>query len=198
MVAVFIAESNSRDDFYEGRLDGFAANEVLKVRRARTAYRVVLSPDLLMRALNDAAEGGFDVFHLSCHGNDDGIALSDGSDVPWMALADWLKVFSSERKIIVMSSCLGGHVGFSKALTKKKTKFKVLFGSTASRGISFSESCIAWSILYNELLDGGVGIATLRTAVDKMNLVIPGEFVYRRWVDSRGVYLRYPSTQIIG
>lgn len=191
MLSVFIAESNDPSDVYEGRLDGYAANEVLKVRRLRTEYRMVFDAEHFCRAIADAADGNFDVFHLSCHGNGDGIGLTDGASLNWMDLARCFKPFASRERMIVISSCMGGHVGFSKALQKTGSNVRAVFG--ALDDIGFSDACIAWSILYNEFASKPLCVKTFQTAIDKLNSVIDGRFVYRRFDPIRKLYGRYPS-----
>jgi hypothetical protein len=88
---------------------------------------------------------------------------------------------------------MGGYVGLSKALQKLGVAFQFIFGSTSSAGVGFTHSCLAWSILYNRLVEQGqsrFALPELRTTLDKINSVVPGDFVYRRWNGS--VYLRYP------
>jgi hypothetical protein len=196
--SVFVDESVEAEDFYEGRTDGFAANEVLKIQQVRTSYKMVFDRDHLTRAIRDARAGNFQVLHISAHGNDGGISLTDGDFVTWLDLAGLLRPFggvpSKASSVLVVSSCLGGYVGLSKALQKRNVAFRFIFGSTASAGVGFTHSCLAWSILYNRFVELGSSrfdLAKLRTTLDQINQVVPGAFVYRRWNGS--VYLRYPK-----
>jgi hypothetical protein len=195
--SVFIAESVRAEDFYEGRTDGFAANEVLKIQQVRTSYKIIFDKAHLVRAIHDAFDGGFEVLHISAHGNQAGISLSNGKFVTWLDLASLLRIFGGTPKkahrILVVSSCMGGYVGLSKALQERLVAFRFIFGSTANRGVGFTHSCLAWSILYNrfvELESQRFNRAELRTTLDSVNKVVPGDFVYRRW--NGAVYLRYP------
>jgi hypothetical protein len=199
--SVFVAESVQSVDFYEGRTDGFAANELLKIQQVRTSYKIVFDKDHLARAIGDARAGDFQVLHISAHGDNRGISLTDGNFVTWLDLAELLTTFggvpNKAGRILVVSSCMGGYVGLSKALQKRKVAFRFLFGSTARAGVGFTHSCLAWSILYNRLVELGSSrfdLAELRTTLDKINYVVPGDFVYRRW--SGSVYLRYPKFAI--
>jgi hypothetical protein len=196
--SVFIAESVQPEDFYDGRTDGFAANEVLKIQQVRTAYKIVVDRKHLVRAMEDAPSGSFQVLHISAHGSDEGIELTDGDFVTWLDLSRLLRPFASvsiqPKKVLVVSSCMGGYVGLSKALQKLEVAFRFIFGSTSSKGVGFTHCCLAWSILYNRLVEQGDAryeIGELRATLDKINQVVPGDFVYRRWNGS--VYLRYPG-----
>jgi len=104
---VFIAESNGPADVYSGRLDGFAANEVLKVSGTPSQYRLVYNREMLERAIQEAGEIGTDIFHLSCHGNETGVELTDGSFLGWDDLADMFNGFADDARILVNSSCGG-------------------------------------------------------------------------------------------
>lgn len=189
-ISVFIAESLAPRDFYEKRLDGYAANEVLKIQSCKTDYRIVLTRKLLDRAIREAADGDYKVFHLSCHGGNDGIRLADGKDVDWLSLASMFTSYAASDRCLVMASCSGGHNDFTKALAKSGSRFGYVFGSTADEGVGFVDSCLAWSVLYRELIDKGLDREALRKAVDTINAIAPGDFVYRRWCD--GIYRRHP------
>lgn len=188
-VSVFIAESVSDEDFYERRADGHAANEVLKLRGQRTEYRVVITEELLKRAIEEAVEGGFDVFHFSSHGNDEGVSLTDRTWLSWLRFARLIKPFADPDRHLVVSSCQGGHAGLTKALEKTGAVFATVFGSTAP-AVHFTESCLAWSILYNRLADHGYERAQLKKTLDVVNSAVEGDFVYRRWTGT--AYRRYP------
>lgn len=192
-ISVFIAESLAPRDFYLRRLDGFAANEVLKIQSCRTDYRIVLTRRFLQQAIKEAIRGDYSIFHLSCHGAEDGIRLADGEDIDWLALAEMFVPYATSERCLVMASCSGGHDDFTKALAKAGAHFGYVFGSTDGDGVGFTDSCLAWSVLYRELIEAKKGLdrKVLRKAVDTINAVAPGDFVYRRW--NGMVYLRYAS-----
>ena len=92
------------------------------------------------------------IFHMSCHGNDDGIALADGQFLDWLSFGRLFRRYASLGKILVLSCCSGGYVGVTKAFQKEGIAFGLVFGSTAKEGVGFTNSCLAWSILYSRLL----------------------------------------------
>ncbi len=194
---VFIIESPSATDFYLDRLDGRAARDVLKLENTQVAYRVALDKKKLFMGIKEAARLEFDVLHLSCHGDDVGIQLSDMSIIDWLELVDLLDVFATPQRILVMSSCAGGSIGLTKALVNQDTIFGWVFG--AVKNIGFTDSCLAWSILYRllEKLDGPCDSETGQRAVDAINALVEGNFLYRRWdasLKKYRVYPRYPTT----
>jgi hypothetical protein len=188
MISVFIAESLDAASFYIGRSDGRATHEVLKVHRLESDYRIVLDRKILNRAIRDAAN--FSVFHLSCRGGDDGVQLSDMQWLDWDELAALLKPLASKDRLLVIASCSGGHSGLTQALAKADAAFGYVFGSTTDPevGVTFTDSCLAWSVLYNGL-SKGVTRDRARKSIRRINAVVDGDFVYRRW-DGRS-YVRF-------
>ena len=91
-----------------------------------------------------------------------------------------------------MATCQGGHRRLTRALAKEGVVFGWVFGSTADEGVTFSDSCLAWSILYNRLVDHGFHMTGLKTALGAINAAIDGDFVYRRWDGGR--YRRFPDS----
>ena len=119
----------------------------------------------------------------------------------WLDLAGLLRPFGGipnrANRILIVSSCMGGYAGLSKALQKRRVAFRFIFGSTAKGGVGFTHSCLAWSILYNRFVELGssrFALPELRRTLDKINQVVPGDFVYRRWNGT--IYLRYPKFAI--
>ena len=198
---VFIAESNGPEDFYIGQLDGFAANEVLKVRRITGRYRVVFNREMLNKAINEAVKLDADIFHLSCHGNEDGIQLTDqrsngeGEFLSWEEVAADFQPFATKDKILVNSSCGGGHGGVSEAFSKVTNKFGFICGSTADT-VTFHDSCLAWSVLYNVLVKQGLtSKLSFQEAITKINKVVSGDFVYRRWDSNKKTYRHWTGKE---
>lgn len=189
---VFIAESLAPVDFYKRRLDGFAANEVLKIQGCASDYRIVLNCRYLRQAINDATALDYSIFHLSCHGDENGITLASDELVDWLELAKMFQPLASQERCLVMASCSGGHYDLTKALTKSGSIFGYVFGSAHQNGVGFTDSALAWSILYRDIIEHGFDRQTLRDAVDKINHVVPADFVVRRWDGM--VYRRYPRT----
>ena len=188
---VFIAESMSSKDFYVGALDGRAAQHVLEIEHKEVQYRAVLDRLHLKKAIREATDGHFDIFQLSCHGNATGIILTDGEELTWEQLAKDLKSLASLTRGLVMASCNSGHRSLADALEKQNAKFGWIFGAKEKPG--YTDSCLAWSVLFRDLR------ATkevpkkerVQRAIDSINAIIPGEFVYRRWDSKQKRYLHY-------
>lgn len=188
--SVYIVESLAPDDFYERRLDGHAANEVLKILDVETEYRIAFTKTLLTRAIAEAAKSKSQVLHFSSHGNSTGVYLTNGKMLSWKAFVELIKPVAGPNKALVMATCGGGDKQLTKALTAVGVIFGWVFGSTANT-VSFSDSCLAWSILYNRLVDHGFEKSALMTTLEAINVAIDGDFVYRRWDGKK--YVHYPT-----
>jgi hypothetical protein len=191
---VFIAESVSHEDFYDRNWEGHAAEEIVRLLNGRTCYRIVLNRTLLRRAIKEAVEEGYGIFHLSCHGDEDGVQLSGNRNVSWKELAGYFQGAKSAPSALILSSCVGGDAGIARAFDKVSLRPGVIFGAEATKDddlITFPNACISWSILYSVLASQGMTPDAFKEAVTKMNKVTPHQFVYRRW-DANG-YRRYPT-----
>ncbi len=187
--SVYIIESLRAVEFYERCLDGFAANEMVKLLGVRSEYRHALDRKHLKRAIDEAAAGDFEVIHLSAHGDRAGVELTDGTQLGWAELAEMLRPAAGPTKSLVMATCEGGDAKLAKALQKSCVMFGYIFGSTAE-SVSFPDSCLAWSILYNRLVDHGFERDALQTTLEAVNAAIEGDFVYRRWTGKQ--FKHYP------
>jgi hypothetical protein len=115
---VFIAESLSHEDFYDRDWEGHAAEEIVRLLNGRSRYRIVLNRALLRRAIREADDDGYAVFHLSCHGDEDGVRLSGNRDVSWQELADYFQKAKTAPTVLILSSCVGGDAGIARAFEK--------------------------------------------------------------------------------
>lgn len=131
------------------------------------------------------------LFNLSCHGNDDGIVLTGGTPIGWLEFASLVLPIAVPGCSLVMSCCSGGYVGLSKALQKMGGTFDYIFGSTEVAGVGFTDSCLAWSILYSRIISRGLKPTDLRDTMNVINNAVPGAFVFRKWNGS--VHLSYPN-----
>ena len=190
--SVFIVEALRPKDFYEGCLDGRAAGEILRILGTRTEYRIAFTRPLLERAIGEAKAGNFEILHFSSHGDSTGIEITNGKELNWSEFVDLVKPASGPNKALVMATCGGGDEELTKALIASGVIFGWVFGSTAA-SVHFSDSCIAWSILYNRLFDHGFKRKDLMVTLKAINAAIVGDFVYRRWDGKK--YRRYPNSK---
>lgn len=187
---VFIIESLNPEDFYERRLDGHAANKMLKILGIKTKYHVAFTQPLVERAVAEAAKKNFQVLHFSSHGDSEGVQLTSGKNLNWSEFVQLIKPASGPKKALVMATCGGGDRELTKALQAAGVTFGWVFGSTA-KTVNFSDCFLAWSILYNRLVDHGFQKDELMTTLKSINKAITGDFIYRRWNGKK--YKYYPS-----
>lgn len=201
---VLVAESVSPKDFYNRDWEGRVVEEVVRLLAGYVHYRIVITRKYLLRGIAEFYDQSCTVFHLSAHGDEDGIALTDGTDIGWTDLASLFdpgkrnKATFSLQWSLVLSSCCGGTKAVAKAFEAMAYKPAFIFGSEATDEeelLTFPSACIAWPILYSELQQKGVSKDIFQDAVKKMNLVLPHQFVYRRWDTKLGSYRRYSPSK---
>ena len=116
------------------------------------SIHAVLNKTLLRRAIKEADDDGYAVFHLSCHGDEDGVRLSGNRDVSWQELAEYFQKAKAAPTVLILSSCVGGDVGIARALEKLDRRPAVIFRAEATEDedlITMPSACISWSILYS-------------------------------------------------
>ncbi len=133
--------------------------------------------------------------HLSCHGDANGIQLTDETELSWDELADCFQEAERTPRVLAISSCVGGESGIARAFRDRKRRPAVIFGAEgkANRRITFTGACISWPVLYTSLAKVGLTRSAFKDAVTKMNLITKHKFVYRRWDEGR--YRRFPSRE---
>jgi hypothetical protein len=147
-------------------------------------------------AIAAAAKQDFEVIHLSCHGNDDGIALSDDTRLNWAEFATIFETHQCRPLVLVMSTCFGAPSGIGDAFRKLTHGPAIIFGSTTP--LSYADYCVAWAILYRELLEDGVTRGAAKTAMRRINAVGANQFVYRRWDSkTRNIYITPKGTNVL-
>ena len=191
---VFIAESVSPEDFYNRDWEGHVVEEIVRLLDGKASYRIVLNAELLCRAIKTASENDYDIFHLSCHGDELGIRLSNQTDLSWDELADCFQKADRIPAALILSSCVGGDSGIARAFKERKRRPDVIFGAEAKKKkhvLTFPGASISWPILYTALATNDITRKAFKEAVSKMNKITTHRFVYRRW--DRKIYRRYPA-----
>ena len=190
---VLIAESVFPEDFYADDREGHVVEAISRVLHWKATYKIALNAKTLCRAIKASSNGEYDILHLSCHGDEKGIQLTDETELSWDELADCFQDAGHIPHALVVSSCVGGDGGVARAFGARKRRPSVIFGAEGRkrRRITFPGACITWPILYTSLARAGLTRDAFKDAVTKMNLITNHEFVYRRWHD--GTYRRYPA-----
>jgi hypothetical protein len=192
----FVAESVSPEDFYHRHWEGHVVEEIVRLLDGKTSYRIVMNASLLRRAIKSASTNAYNIFHLSCHGSEKGIRLSDNTRISWEDLAGYFQKVDHIPTALVLSSCIGGDSGIAHAFEERKQRPQVIFGAEANEEkhlLTFPGACISWPILYTVLATRGMTPPAFKDAVNKMNHITSHGFVYRRLSGEK--YRRYPSQE---
>ncbi len=187
---VFIVESSYPRDFYHESLDGLSVKSLLNTIWVDCELRMVLNGAYFRRAIREAAEKEYTVLHLSCHGDENGIAFTDNSQPTWDEFAQMFQVLPSVPPVLVMSSCCGADGDIGRAFKRRTKRPKIIFGST--KALTYSEYCTAWAILYHRFKCDGANRKTAMTAMRQISAVVNDSFVYRRWDSQSGFYRHFP------
>ncbi|QEX15872.1 hypothetical protein FRZ44_11600 [Hypericibacter terrae] len=188
---LLIIEASYPRDFFGERLDGLATFHLTKLLRINSKLVYALDKKHLEKAIALAAKGDYDVVHLSCHGADDGIAVTDNTNVDWPDFVRLFSVSGYSPKALIMSSCCGAADGLADEFEEAESQPEIIFGSTDERG--YNEYAVAWAILYNLFEVDGVTRNAAREALRAINAIVHRNFRYLRWHDDRQEYVQYPG-----
>jgi hypothetical protein len=190
---VLVVEASYPRDFYNQTLDGVSAHNLLKTMHVDVELHMVITPDYLKKAVEKASQEDFNILHLSCHGNDEGIAVGQPDHaLAWDEFVGLFQEVCSEVPALVMSTCCGAAEGVSKVFSDYKQRPTFIFGSTKELG--YSEYAAAWAILYHRMATDGVSLDTAQLAMEQISSVVDSSFIYRRWSDEKGKYVKWPRS----
>ena len=165
---IYVIESPRDDDLLDGRNEGDALVRVLKLAEISVVYFLAINAEMFERAFEmiSAAilnqpdiQTAMPVIHISAHGSDDGIELSDGDVILWDKLTSLLRGLNETigpvnlprplpqdlpRSTICLSSCSA----FSryKEVAPRPTPFQAIVGPT--RDIGWCESMLSFASFY--------------------------------------------------
>jgi len=186
-LSVFLVESMSANDLYNGMLEAEAIAQILRLLGIKTFCRTVIDHKHLSRAIQESRRREASVFHISCHANEVGFDLTADEDLTWNDLS---KISESrlENVVLCLSACEAGNAATAKAFQTRGAPPSYIVGPETDVG--YAQACVAWSVFYHYLSKHGVSPKSMKTALDRMNQAVDGDFLYRRWAGKK--YLRYP------
>ena len=103
---VIIIESSYPEDFYRRELDGNSVASLLNTIRIENELRYVLDFAHFKKAISEGMHRRFQILHLSCHGDETGVALADNYQPAWAEFAHAFQD-SGSPPVLVMSACCG-------------------------------------------------------------------------------------------
>lgn len=161
---VHIIESPSATDLLDGRTEGRALGEALTLASIPFWYNLAIDRSTLVQAVGPRlleawkALGKLPILHLSMHGNQNGIALSNGDFLTWHELRQMLLPLNRAVQgglLICMSSCFGASGCRMAMYSDNEPSFWALVGNSAST--PWADSAVAYVTFYH-LFFKGVGV----------------------------------------
>ena len=189
---VYVMESPSATDIYDGRSEGGCLGQVLKLNNIRCVTRTAVNKPAFVSALYtglaeaiNAETGKQPILHISAHGSTDGIQLTDGSIVSWDELRELLKPVNKAlngRLVVCMSSCKG-YMGTRMAMEQLQQEypFFALVGSGDSP--TWSETAVGFSTFYHQMVRGShvsAAVAVMRAASGHAHFFVEWAEIARR------------------
>jgi hypothetical protein len=190
-VKLLIIEASDPEDFFDETLDGPVTYHLAKLLQIDSLLVYALDEDHLEKAIALAAKHHYNAIHLSCHGDEDGIAVTDCTNIDW---PDFVQLFNSQKyspEALIMSSCHGAGDGLADEFTKVRLRPKIIFGSRDKR--NYIEYAVAWTILYRLFATKGIDRKVGQRALRAICSVAHKNFRYLRWHDNKKEYVQFPG-----
>lgn len=153
---VYVIESPSDSDLLDGRTEGRSLCGALRLAEIPHWYSLVTTSatfsDSLGRCLSEALTrfGMSPIIHLSMHGNNEGVALTNGEFISWNNLRTSLAPLTNAMNgglLICMSSCFGSS-GCRMAMHEETDHpFWALVGNSGSA--LWSDAAVAYITFYH-------------------------------------------------
>lgn len=183
MLSVFVIESVGANDLVDRRSEGRVVAQALELLGMPCVFKEAMCKDDLFTLLEVFVRSGCSVLHLSCHGNDGGVGLTNGDYVSWNELFTKLEPFMGSKHLF-LSSCSAVATDRLVRLfeTSDRRPFEVV-GSPDD--IEWRHAHLAWSMIYSAfcLPDAGdMGDEMTRTLA-AIRLATECEFVVNFWIE---------------
>lgn len=189
---VYIIESPSDIDLLDSRTEGKTLCSALDLAAIRHSYSLVTTKRALTIAINNKIiefiqqHNAMPILHLSMHGNDDGIFLTDGDFISWEALRFMLNDlmnFMQGGLLICMSSCRGSSAMKMAMNEDNGHPFGVLIGN--KQDANWDDAAVPYVTFYHHLFKN----TPLDQCVDNMRIAsgdnnfinLSGQFIKQRW-----------------
>lgn len=173
---VYIVESPSSADLYTGRSEGHLIQEAVNLNAIACVLRTVANRETFNMALSVGLAETMKVFvglcpviHISAHGSQDGIQLTDGEIVTWSELRRWLLPINKALNgllLVCMSSCYG-YAGIRMAMELQDQAYPYFALIGNSQTPTWPETAVAFTTFYHLFANGhlvGNAVSAMRTA----------------------------------
>ena len=153
---VHIVESPSPEELRGGLTEGKALCAVLDIAGILYSYSLTVDLDQFHIAMTDKVDEAIDEFrkppilHLSIHGSELGIQLTDQNELLWSDLADYIRPINEILNGglgVCMSCCYGAHgAQMAEVIRRERLPYKWLAGSFAD--VAIRDVALAYSVFY--------------------------------------------------
>ena len=145
LLPALIIESVGAQDLAKRRSEGEGLQIILRLLDVPCALVLASSEHELRTALRVFAKGRYSHLHLSCHGNENGIELTDGTFVRWSDLAQLFEAHVSSHYSLSISACRSGLPAVAEAFAARRFYPWLLIGTKADT--EWGDALIGWAIL---------------------------------------------------
>jgi len=191
---VHIVESPSADDLLDGRTEGRVLREALRLAGISQWYSLATNRQTFFKALEESLVKAWGyhkqppILHLSMHGDNEGIGLTDRTFLSWEELRHILTPVTNAMQgglLICMSSCFGT-AGCRMAMHEQQDNpFWGLVGNTASP--SWADAAVAYVTFYHLFFKGipvDDCVDRMKFASNDLNFIfLNGHKVKADWAD---------------
>lgn len=202
---IYIVESPSAADIYDGRTEGRALCEAFKLAGIPHEYTVAVNLPKFIEALSCGEDsrlvaavnrfGAPPVVHLSMHGNGDGVGLTDGTLLGWQHLQAVLAPINErlpDGLLVTFSTCEGGS---SMRMSMRKDDTKPFWATVGSmQSVGWDDALVAFMVFFHNWFKGIDPAAS----VDLMRRASGHDgFVFTSGHDAKADYRQYVARQRI-
>jgi len=194
---VFIVESPSAVDLYQGRSEGKIIQQAVNLNQIPCLVKTAINFEIFQGALKvglkealNIFEGMAPILHISVHGHQDGIELSSGELVNWVTLKGLLRPLNEalDNNLIVCLSSCNGYSGVRMAMSTENEPFPYFAIVANGEKPLWSDTAVAYSTFYHLLAKGEY----ITTAVEGMRVASGNNSFWSETAEgARQSYLEY-------
>ncbi|WP_283689930.1 hypothetical protein ACSW9I_06125 [Clostridium perfringens] len=167
---VYIIESPSADDLMKGITEGQALTKILELSNIQYEYFLVTTKEVFEKALVYIKEDVLElqeekifvwpIIHISCHGNEECIGLTNNEFINWSTLEKYLSIVNVcfeeadpvSPIILSMSSCCGlNAIKSDWVKNHESSPFSFVLGH--ENEIPWDDALIAFSVFYHNFIN---------------------------------------------
>lgn len=166
---VFIIESLDLASEEKGHFEGRVLKEILNMLGVPTEYVYIRTKEELKIMIKRFEKLKYKYLHLSCHGNEEGIAMTlDKYAFPFSEFSDMFDYYGNSKRLFLSCCSVMKEDNISKELID--TKFLSIAGPTTD--IYFSDAAIFWASFYHQMFrenDSKMDNKHLKNTLDKLS-----------------------------